>query len=73
MPEQLDELKKLIGIAADLEISAELTVQAIKSIGNIGSHGALLALLELAGNEHLIKRERELAVKQASQIIKSGG
>ncbi len=72
MPERLDELKKLVNIATDLELSAELRIQAIKLIGHIGSHEALLALLELVGNEHLIKRERDLAIKQAREIIKSG-
>ena len=72
MPEQPNELKKLVNIATDLQLSADLRVQAIKLLGNIGTHEALLALLGLAGNDRLIKNERDLALKQARQIIKSG-
>ena len=72
MPEQPDELKKLATIATDLELAAELRTKAIELIGNIGTHDALLTLLELAANEGLIKQERELALKQAREIIRSG-
>ena len=71
MPEPSEELRKLVAIAADLGLSAELRTKAIQQIGNIGSHEALLALLGLAGNADLIKKERELALKQAREIIKS--
>ena len=72
MPEQPNELKKLAAIATDLELAAELRTKAIELIGNIGTHDALLTLLELAANEGLIKQERELALKQAREIIRSG-
>ena len=72
MAEQPDELKKLVAVAADLTLSVELRTQAIKLIGNIGSHEALLALLNLAANEKLTKKERELTLKHAKGIIKSG-
>jgi len=72
MPEQPDELKKLATIATDLELAAELRTKAIELLGNIGTHDALLTLLELAANEGLIKQERELALKQAREIIRSG-
>ena len=72
MPEQPNELKKLVAIATDLKLSGELRTKAIGLIGNIGSHDALLALLELVANEKLTKGERELAIKQAREIIKSG-
>jgi len=72
MPEQSDELKKLATIATDLELAAELRTKAIELLGNIGTHDALLTLLELAANERLIKQERELALKQAREIIRSG-
>ena len=71
MTEQPDELKKLVAIAADLELSGGLRTKAIELLGSIGSHEALLALLDLAANERLIKQERDLALKQARQIIKS--
>ncbi len=71
MSEQITgELKKLSAIATDLELSAELRTDAIKSIGNIGTHEALLALLELVANERLNPDERDLALKQAREIIK---
>ena len=71
MSEQItNELKKLSAIATDLELSSELRTQAVKSIGNIGTHEALLALLDLAANERLNPDERDLALKQARGIIK---
>jgi hypothetical protein len=73
MSEQItNELKKLTAIAIDLELSGELRTQAVKSIGNIGTHEALLALLDLAANERLNPDERDLALKQARGIVKSG-
>ena len=72
MVEHTDELKKLVTIASDLELSEELRAQAIKLLGNIGSHTALLTLLELVRNDRLSKKERDLALKQARQIIKAG-
>jgi len=71
MAEKPDELKKLIAIATDLQLAADLRSNAIKQLGKIGTHEALLALLELAGNEHLIRKERDRALKQAREIIKS--
>ncbi len=72
MSEQIiNELKKLTAIATDLELSSELRTQAVKVMGNIGTHEALLALLDLAANERLNPDERDLALKQARGIIKS--
>ncbi len=71
MAEQPDDLKKLVAVATDLGLSAELRAKAIKLIGNVSSHDALLALLSLAANERLTKGERELAIKHAREIIKS--
>jgi hypothetical protein len=72
MAEKLNELSKLIAIATDLELSAELRTKAIELLGRIGTHEALLALLDLAANNALIRDERDLAVKYAREIIKSG-
>ena len=72
MSEQSNELKKLATIATDLELSAELRIKAIESVGRIGTHEALLVLLEMAARDDLITKERELALKQAREIIKSG-
>ena len=72
MAEQASDLKKLVTVATDLVLAAKLRTDAIKLIGNIGSHEALLALLGLAANEQLTKKERELALKQARGIVKSG-
>ena len=71
MPDQHNELTKLAAVATDLGLSVELRTQAIKLVGNVGTHDALLALLELVANEKLTKRERELALKQAREIVKS--
>ena len=72
MSEQANELKKLATIATDLGLSAGLRTKAIESLGNIGTHEALLALLELVANEELIKEEREFALKQAREIVRAG-
>jgi len=71
MVSQPDELKKLAAVASDLGLSAELRIKAIGLIGNVGTHEALLALLELVANDKLTRGERELALKQAKEIVKS--
>ena len=70
MAERTDELKKLAAIASDLKLPADLRIKAIEQLGNISTHEALLTLLELAGNEGLITKERDLALKQAREIVK---
>ena len=55
-----------------LEFSGEMRIKAIEQLGNIGTRDALLALLELAANEKLIAEERDLALRQAREIVKSG-
>jgi len=72
MTEKPDELKKLVAIATDLELYSDLRKKAIERIGNVGTHEALLALLSLVANEKLVKKERDLALKHAREIIKSG-
>ena len=72
MSERLDELKKLANIAADMELSGELRSKAIDLLGNISTHEALLVLLNLAANEKLNVSDRDLALKRAREIIKSG-
>ena len=72
MVEYSNEIKKLAVIASDLEIPSVLRIKAIEHLGNIGTHEALLALLDLAGNEGLIAEERELALKQAREVIMAG-
>ena len=71
MPETPAEMKKLATIATDMDLSAEMREKALETIGRIGTHEALLVLLEIAANEGLIRHERELALKFASQIVKS--
>ncbi len=72
MPEYPNEIKKLADIAADRELPPDLRTKAIEQLGNIGSHEALLALLELAANQGLIAEERDLALQEAREIIMSG-
>ncbi|MFC1906376.1 hypothetical protein ACFLV9_00875 [Chloroflexota bacterium] len=71
MAEQSSELKKLAAIATDLGLSVELRVKSIELIGNIGTHDALTALLDLVANQELVKEERDLALKYAREIIRS--
>jgi len=72
MTEHLNEIKKLAGIAADRELPGEIRTKAMEQLGNIGSHESLLALLELAANEELAVEEREFAIQEAREIIRSG-
>jgi HEAT repeat protein len=71
MEEQPDELKKLASITSDLEFSSDLRTQAIEQLGTIGSHEALLILLEIVANDRLTTKERELALERAKKIVKS--
>jgi len=71
MAEKPSELTKLVTIATDLQLAAALRTKAIEQMGSLGTHEALLAVLELAANTGLIRTERELALKQAREIIKS--
>jgi hypothetical protein len=71
MNERPAELKKLSTIATDLGFNAELRTKAIEQMGNATSPEALRALLDLAANDQLTVKERELALKQAEKIIRS--
>ena len=71
MEEQPDELKKLVAVSTDFGLSSELRTKAIKLIGGVGTHEALVALLGLVANEKLTKKEREFALKQAKEILKA--
>ena len=72
MAERPNELKKLAAIAADLDLSAELRTKAVQLIGSIGTHDALVALLDIVANQGLVSEERDFALKQARELIKSG-
>ncbi len=72
MSEQItSELQKLHSIAIDMDLSGDIRNNAVKSIGSIGTHEALLFLLELVANENLTTGERELALKQSKNIVKA--
>ena len=70
--ERSDELKDLVAAATNLNFPVKLRTEAVESIGNMGTHEALLALLEMAGNDQLSKKERELIIKLATSLIKAG-
>jgi HEAT repeat protein len=71
MAEQPDELKKLASITSDLEFTSDLRTKAIEQLGTIGSHEALIILLEIVANDRLTTKERELAIEHAKKIVKS--
>ena len=64
------ELKKFSSIAGDMQLTADIRSKAIEQLGHIGSREALLALLDLAANERLPFKERDLALKVARDLIK---
>lgn len=72
MAEYPDQLKKLAAIATDMDLAAELRIKAIELLAKVGTQEALRVLLDLAANDHLIKQERDIALKHARGIIKSG-
>lgn len=71
MTEQSPEVKKLAEIANSMDYPPKLRSGAIESLSRIGTHEALLALLEMAGNEAMTRQDRELALKHAAKIVKS--
>ena len=70
MAEQTDELKKLSGIAQDMQLPRNMREKAIDQISNIYTRESLLALLEIAANENLTNSDRDRALKQARNVIK---
>ena len=72
MTEEVDQLKKLATIATDLELTSDLRNRAVEQIGRTGTHEALLVLLDIVANEHMVREERENALKQARVILRSG-
>lgn len=70
--ERSDELRDLVTAATNLNFPLKLRTDAIQSIASLGTHEGLLALLDMAGNEQLTKKERELIIKLASNLIKAG-
>jgi len=71
MAERPDEIQKLVNVAIDMVLPTTVRDDAIKHLGKIGGREAFLALLELAANEQLTKKERDLALKQSREILKS--
>ena len=67
-----EELKKLSTIATDLQMSNKMRMQAINTLGDMGSHESLLVLLNLVANDRLNIDERDLALKRARDIVKKG-
>ena len=70
MSEQPDELKKLSGIAQDMQLPRNIREKAVDQISSIVSYEALLALLEIAANEGLANSDRDRALKQARNVVK---
>jgi len=68
-----NEIQKLLSIATDMDLSSDLRSKSIELLGNLGTHEALLALLEMAANSRLTVSDRDMAIKKAREIIKSGG
>jgi hypothetical protein len=70
MSERPDELKRLSEIAADMKLPSDIRRKAIEQIGASYTHEALLVLLDIAANENLVNKDRDLALKQAREVIK---
>jgi len=70
MPEKPAEVKKVANYAADMTLPAKLRTDAIEQLANISTREAFLALLEIASNENLVFKERDLALKKAREVLK---
>ena len=70
MSEKSAEVKKVADYAADMTLPAKLRTDAIEQLSRISTREAFLALLELAANEKLIVKERDLALKKARETLK---
>ena len=68
--EKPEELKELSRIASNMKLPEKLRTDAIQQLGVISTYEALLTLLELAANEGLMTKERDLALKQAREVLK---
>jgi hypothetical protein len=68
----IEELKKLSNIATDIQMSSKMRIQAINTLGDMGSHESLLVLLNLVANDRLNIDERDLALKKARDIVRKG-
>ena len=68
--EKPEELKELSRIASNMKLPEKLRTDAIQQLGVISTYEAFLSLLELAANEGLITKERDLALKQAREVLK---
>jgi hypothetical protein len=68
--EEFEELEELARIAANMKLPENLRTDAIKQLGVIATYEAFLTLLNLAANEGLITKERDLALQQAREILK---
>ena len=62
----------MAAIAADFQMDEKMRIQAINVLGDMASHDSLLVLLNLAANDRLNIRERDLALKRAREIVKKG-
>jgi hypothetical protein len=69
---QTEELRKLSGIATDMQMSSKMRTQAINTLGDMASHESLLVLLNLVANDRLNTDERDYALKKAREIVKKG-
>jgi hypothetical protein len=67
-----EELRKLANIATDMHLDGKMRNEAVKQLGELASHEALLVLLNLAANDKLNVEERDLALKKARDIVKKG-
>ena len=67
-----EELKKLANVVTDMAFDSKMRNQAINQICEIGTHEALLVLLNIAANDKMHIDERELALKRAREIVKKG-
>lgn len=65
-----EEVEKLKKIAINTNLNAWERAKARETLGEIGNREAMLALMDIAGNEELYAWERDQALTLARQILK---
>lgn len=66
----MSEVDKLKHIATNTNLNSWERVRAVEGLKEVGTHKAMLALLDVAGYEELYAWERAAALAKARELLK---
>ncbi len=66
-----EDLQSYADIATNMKFPQNMRQNAMEELRKVGSHEALEVLLGIAANESAVKKDREVALKHALQVVKS--